>query len=133
MADPDGPAPDAAPEALDPNRSGLRDPERAARSLAALALVFEALALLMAIVPMRMILDDPAPATIAIVVLVVLCIALSGMAKRPWVWPAGAVLQLAVVACWPLHWSLGVAGIVFALVWAYCWSVKRQLAKPPKR
>ncbi|MEU6860866.1 DUF4233 domain-containing protein [Glycomyces sp. NPDC046736] len=117
----------------DPNRSGLRDPARAARSLAAMALSFEALALLMAIVPMRMLLDDPGPTTVVIVVLVVACIALAGMAKRPWIWPAGAVLQVAVIACWPLHWALGAAGIVFALVWAYCWSVKRQLSRPPKR
>jgi hypothetical protein len=117
----------------DPNRSGLRDPARAARSLAAMALAFEALALLLAIVPMRMILDDPAPATIAIGILTVVAIVLAGMAKRPWIWPAGAVLQVAVIACWPLHWSLGAAGIVFALVWLYCWHVKHQLSKPPKR
>ncbi|PRY61728.1 DUF4233 domain-containing protein [Glycomyces artemisiae] len=117
----------------DPNRSGLRDPARAARSLAAVALAFEALALLMAIVPMRMILDEPTPATVAVIVLVIAAVALAGMAKRPWVWPAGAVLQLAVIACWPIHWSLGVAGLIFACVWLYCWHVKRQLALPPKR
>jgi hypothetical protein len=115
------------------SRSGLRDPARAARSLAAMALAFEALALLLAIVPMRMILDDPGPATIAVIVLALVSIVLAGMAKRPWIWPAGAVLQVAVIACWPLHWSLGAAGIVFALVWLYCWHVKHQLSKPPKR
>jgi hypothetical protein len=117
----------------DPNRSGLRNPGRAARGLAAMALSFEALALLLAIVPMRMILDDSGLATIVILVLTAVCVVLAGMAKRPWVWPAGAVLQVAVIACWPIHWSLGAAGIVFALVWAYCWSVKRQLGRPPKR
>ncbi|RRR97471.1 DUF4233 domain-containing protein [Glycomyces terrestris] len=120
-------------EEPDESRSGLRDPARAARSLAALALAFEALALLLAIVPMRMVLDDPAPATVAIGALVVAAIVLAGMAKRPWVWPTGAVLQAAVIACWPLHWSLGVAGLVFAAVWAYCWYVSSQLSRPPKR
>ncbi|WP_204745194.1 DUF4233 domain-containing protein [Glycomyces paridis] len=117
----------------DPDRSGLRDPARAARSLAAMALSFEALALLLAIVPMRMILDEPAAATIAIVVLTLACVVLAGMSRRAWIWPAGAVLQVAVIACWPLHWALGAAGVVFALVWAYCWYVKIQLARPPKR
>jgi hypothetical protein len=117
----------------DETRSGLRNPARAARSLAALALTFEALALLLAIVPMRMILDDSTTAIIVILVLTVACIALAGMAKRAWVWKAGAVVQLALIACWPLHWALGVAGIVFALVWAYCWYVKVQLERPPKR
>jgi len=123
------------------DRSGLRDPNRAARSLAALALSFEALALLLAIVPMRMILDDAKPAITAVLILTVVCIVLAGMTKRPWVWPAGAVVQVALIACWPLsfaqpehwHWSLGVAGVVFGLVWAYCWYVKVALGKPPKR
>jgi hypothetical protein len=123
-------APWAGPDA---NRSGLRDPARAARSLAAMALSFEALALLLAIVPMRMILDDSTTAIVVILVLTAACVVLAGMAKRPWVWPAGAVLQLAVIACWPIHWSLGVAGIVFGLVWAYCWYVKTALGRPPKR
>lgn len=123
------------PEAAlhDDERSGLRDPNRAARGLAAMALSFEALALLLAIVPMRMILDDATGAIIAVLILTVACIALAGMAKRPWVWKAGAVVQLALIACWPLHWALGVAGIVFGLVWAYCWYVKIQLERPPKR
>jgi O-antigen/teichoic acid export membrane protein len=117
----------------DEGRSGLRDPARAARSLAAMALSFEALALLLAIVPMRMILDDSSTATIAILILTVACVVLAGMAKRPWIWPAGAVVQLALIACWPIHWALGVAGIVFGLVWAYCWYVKIALGRPPKR
>jgi hypothetical protein len=117
----------------DEQRSGLRDPARAARSLAAMALSFEALALLLAIVPMRMILDDSTTAIVVILVLTAACVVLAGMAKRPWVWPAGAVLQLAVIACWPIHWALGVAGIVFGLVWAYCWYVKTALERPPKR
>jgi hypothetical protein len=114
-------------------RSGLRDPARAARTLAAMALSFEALALLLAIVPMRMILDDATVAIVVILVLSVACIVLAGMAKRPWVWQAGAVVQLALIACWPIHWALGLAGIVFGLVWAYCWYVKVALGKPPKR
>ncbi|MCD0446190.1 DUF4233 domain-containing protein [Glycomyces sp. A-F 0318] len=117
----------------DPARSGLRDPARAARGLAAMALSFEALALLLGIVPMRILLEDSGFATVAILVLTAACVLLAGMSRRPWVWPAGAVLQAALIACWPIHWALGVAGIVFALVWAYCWSVKIQLGKPPRR
>jgi hypothetical protein len=114
-------------------RSGLRDPGRAARSLAAMALSFEGLALLLAIVPMRMILDDSTVAIVAILILVVGCIVLAGMTRRAWVWPAGTVLQVALIACWAIHWALGVAGIVFGLVWVYCWYVKVALGKPPKR
>lgn len=117
----------------DETRSGLRDPARAARTLAAMALSFEALALLLAIVPMRMLLDDATAAIIAILILTVACVLLAGMAKRPWVWKAGALVQAALIACWALHWALGVAGLVFALVWAYCWYVKTALARPPRR
>ncbi|WP_100449082.1 DUF4233 domain-containing protein [Glycomyces xiaoerkulensis] len=115
------------------SRSGLRNPARAARSLAAIAMVFEALALLMAIVPMRMLLDDATLATTAILVLVAACLLLAATAGRPWIWPAGGAVQAALIACWAFHWSLGAAGLVFALVWAYCWYVKHQLARPPKR
>lgn len=134
--DPERPEPETAEAPWsepDATRSGLRDPARAARSLAAMALAFEALALLLAIVPMRMILDDATAAIIAVLVLTVACVVLAGMARRPWVWTAGAIVQVALIACWALHWSLGVAGIVFALVWAYCWYVKTALGRPPKR
>jgi hypothetical protein len=114
-------------------RSGLKDPRRAARALAAVALAFEALALLLAIVPMRILLDDATFAITAVLVLTGACVVLAGMAGRPWVWPAGAVVQLGLIACWPIHWALGVAGLVFSLVWAYCWHVKTQLGRPPKR
>lgn len=114
-------------------QSGLRNPERAARGLAAMALGFEALALLLAIVPMRMLLDDAAAVVTAVLVLTAACVVLAGMARRPWVWPAGAVVQAGLIACWAFHWALGVAGLVFALVWAYCWYVKSQLGKDPKR
>lgn len=120
MADPSG-------------ESGLRDPQRAARGLAAVAMSFEALSLLLAIVPMRMLLDDATLATWVILVLSVLCVVLAGMAGRPWVWPAGAAVQVVLLACWPIHWALGAAGLVFALVWLYCWYVKIQLNRPPKR
>lgn len=125
----------------DRTASGLRDPIRAARSLAAVALGFEAFALLMAIVPMRMLLDDPVPATWAVVALVAACVVLAGMSRRRWVWPAGALVQLALIALGALsfarpeqwNWSLGAAGLVFGAVWAYCWNVKAGLERPPRR
>ena len=113
--------------------SGLRNPQRAARGLAAMAMSFEALSLLLAFVPMRMLLDDATLATAVVLVLTAACVVLAGLAKRPWVWPAGALVQVALIACWPIHWALGAAGLVFAMVWGYCWYVKVQLAKPPKR
>nr|WP_277605961.1 DUF4233 domain-containing protein [Glycomyces sp. L485] len=101
--------------------------------MAAIALGFEALALLLAIVPMRILLDDATVAVTVVLVLAAACVVLAGMAKRPWVWPAGAVVQAALVSCWFIHWALGAAGVVFALVWIYCWHVKTQLSRPPRR
>ncbi|THV42029.1 DUF4233 domain-containing protein [Glycomyces buryatensis] len=98
-----------------------------------MALSLEAMALLMAIIPMRILLDDATAATIAVLSLTVACIGLAGFSRRPWIWKAGAVIQVALIACWFIHWSLGAAGIVFALVWAFCWQTRNQLAKPPRR
>lgn len=113
--------------------SGLRNPVKAARGLAAAALSMEALAILLAIAPMRMLLDDSTGAITALLVLLVGCVVLASRAGKPWVWKAGMVLQVVFILCAVFHVSLGIAGIVFALTWAFCWKVARELSRPPQR
>ncbi len=50
---------------------------------------------------------------------------LAGMMRRPWAWHAGTVLQGLLLLSGLLHWSLFVLGVIFALVWAYAWHVRR--------
>ncbi|MEV4660296.1 DUF4233 domain-containing protein [Micromonospora sp. NPDC049301] len=109
-----------------PRRSGLRDPERAVRGLGAGTLALEALVLVLAIQPIRVVGGDLGGAAIgAVVALAVVAILLAGMMRRPWAWHAGTVLQGLLLLSGLLHWSLFALGVIFALVWAYALHVRR--------
>ncbi|MBX7265651.1 DUF4233 domain-containing protein [Micromonospora sp. Llam7] len=109
-----------------PRRSGLRDPVRAVRGLGAGALTLEALVLLLAIQPIRLVGGEFGGAAIAVVVaLAVAAAVLAGMMRRPWAWHAGTVLQGLLLLSGLLHWSLFALGVTFALVWAYASHVRR--------
>ncbi|MEV7989884.1 DUF4233 domain-containing protein [Micromonospora sp. NPDC085948] len=123
------PADQSVPEervAGQPRRSGLRNPERAVRGLGAGTLSLEALVLLLAIQPIRVVGGDLSGAAIgAVVALAVAAIVVAGMMRRPWAWHAGTVLQGLLMLGGLLHWSLLALGIIFALVWAYALHVRR--------
>lgn len=107
-------------------RSGLRNPVKAVRGLGAGTLALEALVLLLAIQPIRVVGGDLSGAAVAaIVALAVACVVLAGQMKRSWVWNAGTVLQGLLMLSGLLHWSLLVLGVIFALVWAYALHVRR--------
>ncbi|MFI6158318.1 DUF4233 domain-containing protein [Micromonospora haikouensis] len=107
-------------------RSGLRNPAGAVRGLGAGTLGLEALVLLLAIQPIRVVGGELSGAAVAVIVLLaVAAVALAGMMRRPWAWHAGTVLQGALMLAGLLHWSLLALGIIFALVWGYALHVRR--------
>ncbi|MGN9768643.1 DUF4233 domain-containing protein [Micromonospora sp. SD12] len=117
---------DDTPGGRPPRRSGLRNPERAVRGLGAGTLSLEALVLVLAIQPIRVVGGDLGGAAIGVVVaLAVVAVLLAGMMRRPWAWHAGTALQGLLMLAGLLHWSLFVLGVVFALVWAYALHVRR--------
>ncbi|MDT0533359.1 DUF4233 domain-containing protein [Micromonospora sp. DSM 115977] len=117
---------DGNPAGRPPRRSGLRNPERAVRGLGAGTLSLEALVLVLAIQPIRVVGGDLGGAAIgAVVALAVAAVLLAGMMRRPWAWHAGTGLQGLLMLAGLLHWSLLVLGIVFALVWGYALHVRR--------
>lgn len=108
--------------------SGLRNPDAAVRGVGAATLAVEALVLLLAIQPIRMLAGDlDGPAIAAAVGLAVLAVMLAGFLRRGWAWPAGGALQLVLLAAGLLHWSLAVLGLVFGLVWVYVLHVRRRV------
>ncbi|MEU7959934.1 DUF4233 domain-containing protein [Micromonospora humida] len=107
-------------------RSGLRNPEAAVRGLGAGTLGLEALVLLLAIQPIRLVGGHFGGAAIAATVaLAVAAVLLAGLMRRPWAWSAGTVLQGLLLLAGLLHWSLFGLGVIFALVWAYALHVRR--------
>ncbi|WP_435872821.1 DUF4233 domain-containing protein [Micromonospora matsumotoense] len=107
-------------------RSGLRNPEAAVRGLGAGTLGLEALVLLLAIQPIRVVGGHFGGAAIAATVaLAVAAVLLAGLMRRRWAWSAGTVLQGLLLLAGLLHWSLFGLGVIFALVWAYALHVRR--------
>lgn len=116
----------AGPAAATGRRSGLRNPEAAVRGLGAGTLGLEALVLLLAIQPIRVVGGHFGGAAIAATVaLAVAAVLLAGLMRRRWAWSAGTVLQGLLLLAGLLHWSLFGLGVIFALVWAYALHVRR--------
>lgn len=135
MTDADQPESEAdEPEVPIELRSGLRDPERAIVALGAIILGLEAVVLLMALVPLYALDASHSGWTIAIVLtLTAIAVALAGTMRRRWGWPAAGGFQVLVIGCWPLHWGLGMIGVLFGATWLYAMSVRVKLSRPPVR
>jgi len=111
-----------------PRRSGLRNPEAAVRGLGAGALALEAIVLLLAIQPIRVLGGDLGGWGIgAVVVLAVLAAVIAGSMKRRWAWHAGTGLQVLLLASGLLHWSLAALGLIFGAAWAYAYHVRKSI------
>jgi hypothetical protein len=106
-------------------QAGLRNPLAAVRGAGAGALVTEALVLLLAIAPLARVGGvDRGPAIGLVVALAVAAGLLAGLLRHRWAWWAGLVVPLALLAGGLLHWSLGVLGVVFGLLWGYMLNVR---------
>jgi hypothetical protein len=111
-----------------PRRSGLRDPEAAVRALGSGTLALEAIVLLLAIQPIRLLGGALGAWGIGVVVaLAVLCLVVAGSMKRRWAWHAGTVLQVLLILAGVVHWSLAALGLIFGATWAYTTYVRRTI------
>jgi Protein of unknown function (DUF4233) len=125
------PSPEEAPagtEGDETRRSGLRNPEAAVRGLGAGTLALEAIVLLLAIQPIRILGGDLSGWGIGVVVALAVAAALvAGSMRRRWAWHAGTGLQVLLLASGLLHWSLAALGLIFGLTWAYATSVRHKI------
>jgi hypothetical protein len=112
-----------------PRRSGLRDPVAAVRAVGAAALVAEALVLLLAIQPLRVLGAHVTGVAVGFVIaLAVAAIVLAGLLRRGWAWWAGALVPVCLfVGGFVFHAALGVLGVLFGLLWLYVLSVRRRV------
>jgi hypothetical protein len=109
-------------------RSGLRNPEAAVRGLGSGTLALEAIVLLLAIQPIRILGGDLSAWGIGLVIgLAVVAAVLAGCMRMPWAWNAGTALQVALLAGGLAHWSLAALGVIFGLAWAYATYVRKSI------
>ncbi|GIF95754.1 DUF4233 domain-containing protein [Catellatospora citrea] len=109
--------------------SGLRNPTRAVRGLAAGTLVLEALVLLLALMPIWVLRPPGGNMTAVTVALVavVVSMALTATLRFPWGWWLVSAFQVALLLLGFLHWAFAVVGVVFGLTWAYVLYVRRTI------
>jgi len=112
--------------------SGLRNPPAAVRGVGAGALAVEAVVLLLAIQPLRVLGARLTGVGVAVMVgLAVAAVLIAGLLKRGWAWHAGTVLQVLVVLAGFFHLAVGVIGLIFAGVWWYVLHVRRTVLSGP--
>jgi len=118
----------AGVEGTESRRSGLRNPEAAVRGLGSGTLALEAIVLLLAIQPIRILGGDLSGWGIgAVVALAVLAAVVAGSMRRSWAWHAGTAVQVLLLASGLLHWSLAALGLIFGATWAYATWVRRKI------
>lgn len=108
--------------------SGLRNPSRALRGLGSIALILEAVVLLLAIQPIR-ITEGGISAAQLVLLLGSMCAAvvLTGLLRSPWAWWLAGALQVVLIAGGLLHWMIGAVGVLFGLAWLYVLYVRRKV------
>jgi hypothetical protein len=111
--------------------SGLHNPQAAARGVAMGTLLLEALVLLLALAPIRMLSGSLSGGQLAALLgLAAACIATCGLLRRSWGWHVATVLQVLLVLTGIFQWALFVLGAVFLLIWLYVLRVRATVAKP---
>lgn len=111
-------------------RSRLRNPDAAARGLGVAALLLEAIALLLAVQPLR-VLDAPAAAIVAVALSAGSAIALAALLRFSVTWRLVWILNVAVILTGRFQWALGIFGVAFSLVWWYVLHVRRTILTTP--
>lgn len=61
--------------------------------------------------------------------LAVAMIVAAGLQRRSWAVPMNITLAGLAVAGWAVHWSMGVCGVMFAVVWAYILYLRRDVER----
>jgi len=91
-------------------------------------LALEAIVLLLAIQPIRILGGDLSGWGIgAVVGLAVLAAVVAGSMRRAWGWHAGTAVQVLLLGSGLLHWSLAALGLIFGAAWAYATYVRRSI------
>jgi hypothetical protein len=115
-------------------RSGLRDPVRAVRGVAAGTLVLEAITVLFALAPVATLgggLTGPRlAALLGIVALLLVC---AGLLRRPWAYWLATGAQVLVIASGFLTPAMFVLGVIFGAIWVYALRLRATITPPEAR
>lgn len=119
-------APDPQPAPAAP----ARDPWKGLRGIMAGTLILEFITVLLALPVVAKLGDGVSSgAGWAVGILAAAMLAAAFVQRRPWGLHLAMALQVVMIACWPLVPTLGILGVVFALVWLYLLNLRNNLRR----
>jgi hypothetical protein len=123
-----------SPEPVNPEQpaSGLRNPQAAVRGVAMGVLILEAITVLLAIAPIKMMSGITGTQVLVFVGLAVACVLVCGLLRRPWGWHAGTALQVAVTLTGFYQGAMFALGIAFLLIWVYLLRLRVTVSRPAR-
>ncbi|MDA3626740.1 DUF4233 domain-containing protein [Saccharopolyspora oryzae] len=109
---------------------GVRDPWKGLRGIMAGTLVLEFITFLLALPVVWRFGGGVSGAGFAIVaVLSVLMLVAAFVQRRPWGLGVALALQVAMMACYFVHPSVGIMGAIFAAIWGYILYLRNDVAR----
>lgn len=108
------------------------DPWKGFRGVCAGTLVMQAIVILLVLTVIGRIDDGVHMVAWKVAYVVVLGVAMvvaAGLQRRRWAMALNLSLAALAIAGWIVHYSMGVAGVLFALVWAYLLYLRSSLSK----
>jgi hypothetical protein len=134
MTTPSLPDPERGAAASDPDQptSGLRNPAAAVRGVAMGTLILEAIVVLLAIAPIRMMSGITGTQVGVLLGLAAACLLVCGLLRRRWGWHVGTALQVAVTLSGVYQPAMFVLGAVFLLIWSYLLRLRVTVEQPAR-
>ncbi|APT90252.1 membrane protein [Corynebacterium sphenisci DSM 44792] len=121
---------------LGPGRTPEKDPLAGLRGVMAGTLIMQAISVLLGLTVLARV-DGGAHATPGamgfVTALGVAMVAMAFLQKRPWALRGNLALQVLALLTFFAHWSLGLVGVLFALVWAYILHLRKNLLERMRR
>jgi hypothetical protein len=106
------------------------DPWKGLRGVMAGTLVLEAIVVLLALPVVNKVGGGLGPGSVAYLVgLAVLMIVAAGMQRRPFAIALNLLLQVALIAGFFVHPSIGAMGLIFAFVWGFILYLRRDIGQ----
>lgn len=130
----DGAAEPAESGAAEPAARPVRDPWKGLRGVMAGTLIMEAIVVALAL-PVIAKLGGGVSGTgfVVVIVLAVAMVVASGLLRTGWGLPLALVLQVVMIATGLFQFTLGVLGVMFALIWGYILWLRHDLIKHLER
>lgn len=133
----DGAEEPSGTESAEPSARPVRDPWKGLRGVMAGTLIIEAIVVALALPVIAKLGNGGSgvsgTAFVVVIVLAVAMVVASGLLRTGWGLPLALVLQVVMIGTGVFQFTLGVLGVMFALIWGYILYLRHDLMKHLER